>query len=164
MRVRNMQDTALAPLWLHQLFMNLHFLLQAPLLDPLGSPLTGYLLQYLVYNDTSTIELPALNTSYTLDSVSSDVVYNITVSALNDVGRSRNNPSIQCGETCIYTAWVWSTQCEPFYLRNLIHCKNRLVVLTARWLAWLPTLELEVNYYKTTSFFVVSSPFLILKW
>ena len=49
-------------------------------------------------------------------------------------------------------------------LRNLIHCKNRLVVLTARWLAWLPTLELEVNYYKTTSFFVVSSPFLILKW
>ena len=49
-------------------------------------------------------------------------------------------------------------------LHNLIHCKNRLVVLTARWLAWLPTLELEVNYYKTTSFFVVSSPFLILKW
>ena len=84
--------------------MNLHFLLQAPLLDPLGSPLTGYHLQYLVYNDTSTIELPAMNTSHTLDSVPSDVVYNITVSALSDVGRSRNNPSIQLGETCIYTA------------------------------------------------------------
>ena len=38
------------------------FFLQASLLDPLDSPLTGYRLQYLVYNDTSTIELPALNT------------------------------------------------------------------------------------------------------
>ena len=165
-----MQDTALATFnktWLHQLFMNLHFrfFLQAPLLDPLDSPLTGYHLQYLVYNDTSTIELPALNTSYTLDCVPSDVVYKITVSALNEVGRSRNNPSVQLGETCIYICCMsmintmWAS-----IFRNLIHCKNRLVVLTARWLAWLPTLELEVNYYKTTSFFVVSSPFLILKW
>ena len=78
--------------------------LQAPLLDPLDSPLTGYRLQYQVYNDTSTIELPALNTSYTLDSVPSDALYNITVSALSGVGPSKNNPSVQLGETCIYTA------------------------------------------------------------
>ena len=72
--------------------------MQAPLSAPLGSPLTGYLLECQVYNNTTTIELPALNTSYTLDSVPSDVVYIITVSALSDVGQSRNNPSVQFGE------------------------------------------------------------------
>ena len=74
------------------------FLLQVPLLDPLGSTLTGYLLEYHVYDNTSTIKLPALNTSYTLYSVASGAVYNITVSALSDVGPSRNNPSVQFGE------------------------------------------------------------------
>ena len=72
--------------------------MQAPLFEQLGSPLTGYLLEYQVYNNTSTIELPALNTSHTLDSVPSGVVYNITVSALSDVGPSRNNPSVHVGE------------------------------------------------------------------
>ena len=72
--------------------------MQAPLFDQHGSPLTGYLLEYQVYDNTSTIELPALNTSYTLDCVPSDVVYNITVSALNDVGQSKNNPSVQFSE------------------------------------------------------------------
>ena len=72
-----------------------------PLLDPLGSPLTGHLLEYGVYDNSSTIELPALNTSYTLDSVSSGVVYTITVSALNGVGPSKNNPSVQLGETVV---------------------------------------------------------------
>ena len=74
---------------------------QVPPSDPLGSPLTGYLLEYNVYDNTSTIELPALNTSYTLDSVPSGAVYNITVSALSDVGPSRNNPSVQFGELSI---------------------------------------------------------------
>ena len=76
-------------------------LLQPPLLDPLGSPLTGYLLQYGVYNNTSAIELPALNTSYKLDSVPLGALYSITVSALSDVGPSMNNPSVQLGETLI---------------------------------------------------------------
>ena len=73
-------------------------LLQTPLSDPLGSPLTGYLLQYQVHDLTSTIQLPALNTSYTLDSVPSGAAYNITVSALSNVGSSRNNPSVQFGK------------------------------------------------------------------
>ena len=76
---------------------------------PLAAPLTGYFLEYHFYNNTSTIELPALNTSYTLDGVSSDVVYNITVSAFSDVGQSRNNPSVQFGETLAETRpaqWV----------------------------------------------------------
>ena len=60
--------------------------------------MTGYLLQYHVYDHTSIIELPALNTSYTLDSVPSGAVYTITVSALSDVGPSENNPSVQLGE------------------------------------------------------------------
>ena len=85
------------------------FILQAPLLDPLTSPLTGY---RLLYNNTTTIELPALNTSYTLDGVPSDAVYIITVSALSDVGQSRNNPSVQLGETSIYTAQY----CKPVYV------------------------------------------------
>ena len=72
-----------------------------PLLDPLGSPLTGYLLEYNVYDNTSTIELPVLNTSYTLDSVPPGALYNITVSALSDVGPSMNNPSVQLGETVV---------------------------------------------------------------
>ena len=75
--------------------------MQAPLSDQLGSTLTGYLLEYGVYDNTSTIELPALNTSYTLDSVPSGAVYTITVSALSDVGPSRNNPSVQFGELSI---------------------------------------------------------------
>ena len=33
-------------------------------------------------------------------------------------------------------------------LCSLIHCKNRVFFLTARWLLWLPTLELEVNYIR----------------
>ena len=72
--------------------------LQTPLSDPLGSPLTGYLLQYQVHDLTSTIQLPALNTSYTLDSVPSSAAYNITMSALSNVGPSRNNPSVQFGK------------------------------------------------------------------
>ena len=76
--------------------------MQAPLFEQLGSPLTGYLLEYQVYNNTTTIELPALKTSHTLDSVPSGVVYNITVSALSDVGQSRNNPSIQFGEFNVF--------------------------------------------------------------
>ena len=72
--------------------------LQPPLPKLHGLPVTGYLLQYHVYDNTSTIELP-VNTSYTLDSVSSDALYNITVSALSDVGPSKNNPSVQFGET-----------------------------------------------------------------
>ena len=72
--------------------------MQAPLFDQLGSPLTGYLLKYQVYDLTSTIQLPALNTSHTLDSVPTGAVYNITVSAFSDVGPSRNNPSLQLGE------------------------------------------------------------------
>ena len=73
-----------------------------PLLDPLGSPLTGYLLEYNVYDNTSTIELPVLNTSYTVDSVPPGaLMYNITVSAFSSVGPSRNNPSIQRGETFV---------------------------------------------------------------
>ena len=72
--------------------------MQASHSDPLGSPLTGYLLKYHVYDNTSTIELQALNTSYILDSVPSGAVYNITVSALSDVGPSKNNPSVQFGE------------------------------------------------------------------
>jgi len=72
--------------------------LQTPLSDPLGSPLTGYLLHYQVHDLTSTIQLPALNTSYTLDSVPSGAAYNITVSALSNVGSSRNNPSVQFGK------------------------------------------------------------------
>ena len=72
-----------------------------PLLDPLGSPLTGYLLQYGVYDNNSIIELPALNTSYTLDNVPSGAVYNITVSALSGVGPTMNNPSVQLGETVV---------------------------------------------------------------
>ena len=73
-------------------------LLQTPLSDPLGSPLTGYLLQYQVHDLTSTIQLPALNTSYTLDSVPSGAAYDITMSALSNVGPSRNNPSVQFGK------------------------------------------------------------------
>ena len=98
-----MQDTALATLnKTCMVSLTFHgFFLQAPLFDPLGSSLTGYRLQYLVYNNTTTIELSALNTSYTLDGVSSDVVYNITVSALSGVGQSKNNPSVQLGETSI---------------------------------------------------------------
>ena len=69
--------------------------------SPLGSPLTGYLLDYHVYDNTSTIELPVLNTSYTLDSVPSGAVYSISVSALSDVGRSKNNPFVQFGEFSI---------------------------------------------------------------
>ena len=75
--------------------------MQATLSAPLGSPPTGYLLEYHVYDNTSTIELPALNTSYTLDSVPSGALYNITVSALSDVGPSKNNPSVQFGELSI---------------------------------------------------------------
>ena len=80
--------------------------MQAP---PLGSPLTGYLLEYQFYNNTTTIELPALNTSYTLDGVPSGVVYTITVSALREVGRSKNNPSVQLGElsTQTYCVKMW---------------------------------------------------------
>ena len=72
--------------------------MQIPLSDPLGSSLTGYLLQYQVHNLTSTIQLPALNTSYTLESVPSGAAYNITISALSNVGPSRNNPSVQFGK------------------------------------------------------------------
>ena len=72
-----------------------------PLLDPLGSPLTGYLLEYHVYGNSSTIELRALNTSHILDSEPSGAVYTITVSALSDVGPSMNNPSVQLGETVV---------------------------------------------------------------
>ena len=81
--------------------MNLHFsfLLQPPLHTPLAAPLTGYHLEYHFYDNTSIIELPALNNSYTLDSVPSGAVYTITVSALSDVGHSKNNPSVQLGET-----------------------------------------------------------------
>ena len=75
--------------------------MQATLSAPLVSPPTGYLLEYHVYDNTSTIELPALNTSYTLDSVPSGALYNITVSALSDVGPSENNPSVQFGELSI---------------------------------------------------------------
>ena len=64
----------------------------------LGSSLTGYLLQYQVHDLTSTIQLPALNTSYTLESVPSGAAYNITISALSNVGPSRNNPSVQFGK------------------------------------------------------------------
>ena len=71
--------------------------MQAPLSDALGSPLTGYLLVYHVYDNTSIVELP-LNTSYT-HNVPSGAIYTITVSALSDVGQSRNNPSVQLGET-----------------------------------------------------------------
>ena len=82
--------------------------MQAPLSDhdQLGSPLTGYLLEYQVYENTTTIELPTLNTSYTLDSVPSGALYNITVSALNDVGPSRNNPSVQFGKLSTQTYWI----------------------------------------------------------
>ena len=72
--------------------------MQAPHSDP---PLTGYLLVYHVYDNTSIIELPALNTSHTLDSVPSGAVYTITVSALSDVGPSMNNLSVQFGELSI---------------------------------------------------------------
>ena len=51
-----------------------------------------------VYDNNSIIELPALNTSYTLDSVPSGAVYIITVSALSSAGPSRNNPSVQLGK------------------------------------------------------------------
>ena len=95
-----MQDTTLATLN-KTCFTDLSWIfLQAPLLDPLGSPLTGYLLQNHVYDNTSTIAF-LLNTSYTLDSVPSGVVYTITVSALSDVGPSKNNPSVHVGETSI---------------------------------------------------------------
>ena len=95
--------------------------MQVPLSDQHGSPLTGYLLEYQVYNNTSTIELPALNTSYTLDSVPSDVVYTITVSALNDVGPSRNNPSVQLGElsTQTYCVNMW------VFLKRAFHSKGK---------------------------------------
>ena len=73
------------------------FFLQLPTPKLLGLPVTGYLLEYRVYDNTSIIELP-MNTSYTLDSVPSGAVYNITVSALSDVGPSKNNPSVQLGE------------------------------------------------------------------
>ena len=75
-------------------------LLQPPLPILFAAPLTGYLLQYNVFDNTSMIEL-SLNTSYTLDSVPSGALYNITVSALSDVGPSRNDPLIQLGETFI---------------------------------------------------------------
>ena len=91
------QDIA-SPTFINLFNIDYWLLLQAPLLDPLGSPLTGYLLEYCVYDNTSTMELPALNTSYTLDRVSSGAVYTITVSALSDVGHSKNNPSVQLGE------------------------------------------------------------------
>ena len=45
-----------------------------------------------------------------------------------------------------------------------LHCKNRLVVLTAEWLPRLHgLLWYQRLLYKTTSFLVVSSSFLILK-
>ena len=72
--------------------------MQSPLPILLGSPLIGYFLQYHVYDNTSIVELPASNTSYTLDQVPSGALYTITVSALNDVGPSKNNPSVQLGE------------------------------------------------------------------
>ena len=71
--------------------------LQPPLPKLHGLPVTGYLLEYHVYDNTTTIELP-VNTSYTLDHVPSDALYNITVSALSEVGQSKNNPSVQFGE------------------------------------------------------------------
>ena len=77
---------------------NILSLLQPPLPTPFAAPLTGYLLEYHVYDNTSTMELPALNTSYTLDSIPSGAVYNITVSALSNAGPSRNNPSVHFGE------------------------------------------------------------------
>ena len=72
--------------------------LQPPLPKLHGLPVTGYLLKYHVYDNTTTIELP-VNTSYTLDHVPSDVLYTITVSALSEGGQSKNNPSVQFGET-----------------------------------------------------------------
>ena len=57
--------------------------------------------EYCVYDNASTIELLGLNTSYTEDSAHSGALYNITVTALSDVGPSRNDPLIQLGETFI---------------------------------------------------------------
>ena len=68
--------------------------IQAPLSDLFVFPLTGFLLEYCFYDITTTVELPALNTSYTADSVPCVAFYNITVSALSDVGPSKNNPSV----------------------------------------------------------------------
>ena len=82
-----------------------HIPLQPPLPKLHGLPVTGYLLQYHVYDNTTTIELP-VNTSYTLDGVPSDAVYNITVSALSEVGQSKYNPSVQFGETDGTVTWL----------------------------------------------------------
>ena len=99
--------------------------MQATLSAALGSPPTGYLLEYHVYDNTSTIELPALNTSYTLDSVPSGAVYTITVSALNDVGPSENNPSVQFGELSILHKDVcFSFFGREFFTRNVKHPSN----------------------------------------
>ena len=83
------------------------FFLQPPLPILLGLPVTGYLLQYHVYDNTNIIELPASNTSYTLDSVPSGAVYAITVSALSDVGPSKNNPSVYLGEFNWTALSIW---------------------------------------------------------
>ena len=80
--------------------------IQAPLSDQLGSPLTEYLLEYCVYDVTTTVELPALNTSHTPDSVPCGAFYNITVScSLSEVGSTKNNPSV----------WYTNLLCKFFY-------------------------------------------------
>ena len=103
-------DWSIVSLSLHAIHIilgcNYYTCIQALLSDPLGSPLTGYLLHYHFYNNITIIELPALNTSYTLDGVPSDLVYTITVSALSDVWPSKNNPSVQFGELSTQTYCV----------------------------------------------------------
>ena len=74
------------------------FFLQAPIPTPLGSPLTGYLLQFHTYDEDSTIQFPLNNIStfYMLGNVTA-CAFNITVAALNQTGPSRNNPPVCLG-------------------------------------------------------------------
>ena len=84
--------------------------------------------------------LLVLNTSHTLDSVPSDAVYTITVSALSDVGPSRNNPSVQLGE------FSWTALCNCLSL--LSYSLNA---------AAIPSLFCEVAAPESTGKFLLHS-------
>ena len=76
------------------------FLLQAPIPAPLGSPLTGYLLHFHIYDKNRTIQIRLNNTStsYMLSNVTA-CTFNITLrlAALSQTGPSRNNRSVRLG-------------------------------------------------------------------
>ena len=73
----NIVVNKLSHAWRHASKIVVNIFWQSPLPKLLGLPVTGYFLQYHVYDNTNTIELPALNTSDTLDSVPSGAVYTI---------------------------------------------------------------------------------------